>query len=178
MKRTLLITLACSVLLVAATLAGTSLADDNAERGDAASDRGGVLHGCHHVHAVIVDAQTHDGCTSTLFCAAGLSYGNLGLTGTTYYTMDGFAKAPPSAGAGFGTSSGILVYTTPFGTLTVRETGTGNMKADASSGIGAEFEQVLSGTGRFEGASGVLYLASSAGDGQFVAEISGELCGS
>ncbi|HEX4385596.1 MAG TPA: hypothetical protein VH083_21695 [Myxococcales bacterium] len=129
---------------------------------------------CHDVHAIIIDAQATGGCT-TGFCAAGNVSGNLGLDGTTFYTLDGFVPGPSTA-PGFNTSSGILVYTTREGTLTVRETGTGDMGAAAQSGIGASFDQILSGTGRFAGATGTFYLAQSAGGGKFTAIVTGELC--
>jgi hypothetical protein len=170
---TLAVTAAAALGVVAARAA---LADPDPRDPSDARAADAHLHGCHRVHAMIIDSRTTDGCTSPYFCAAGLSYGNLGLNGSTYFTMDGIVKAPDPAGAGMAATTGILVYTTAHGTLTVRETGIGNMKADASSGIGSSFEQVQGGTGRYAGATGVLYLASEAGNGQFVAEVSGELC--
>jgi len=140
-------------------------------------DDDGARHsGCHRVNAEIIDAPTTDGCTSPFgFCAAGNASGNQGLNGTTFYTFDGFSPAPATA-PGLGESSGILVYTTAHGTLTVRETGIGNMGAKALGGVGASLEQVLEGTGRFTGATGTLYLASTAANGQYTAIVTGQLC--
>jgi hypothetical protein len=132
--------------------------------------------GCHNIRATIIDAPSSDGCTSPFnFCAAGNVTGNHGLDGTTFYTFDGFAAAPATA-PGLGESTGILVYTTPHGTLTVRETGVGNMGSQALGGVGASLEQVQSGTGRFTGATGTLYLASTAANGQYTALVTGQLC--
>jgi hypothetical protein len=50
------------------------------------------------------------------------------------------------------------------------------MGAKALGGVGASLEQVISGTGRFAGASGTLYLASEAHDGSYHAMVMGELC--
>lgn len=128
--------------------------------------------GCHRVRAEIIDAPTTEGCTSpNAFCAAGTVRGNLGLNGTTYFTLDGAVRGPASA-PGFLATSGILVYTTSHGTLTVRETGV----SQSSSGLISAVQQVVSGTGRFAGATGHLYVASETIDGQFVADVTGELC--
>jgi hypothetical protein len=140
-----------------------------------ADDRDDDRHGCKDIHATITDSKTTNGCTSPFgFCAAGVSTGDHGLNGTTYFTLDGFnGKA---GGVPYGATSGILVYTTDKGTLTVRESGLGNMGADALSGHGASIEDVISGTGRFAGATGTLFLASTAANGSFVAHVTGQLC--
>jgi hypothetical protein len=131
-------------------------------------------HGCHPQHYTIVDSPTTDNCDSPFgFCAAGVAEGS--IHGTTFFTLDGLSPAPATA-PGLGESSGILVYTTDDGTLTVRETGVGNMGAKALGGVGASLEQVIAGTGCFAGASGTLYLASEAHDGSYHASVTGELC--
>jgi hypothetical protein len=131
---------------------------------------------CHQVRAQIVDSQTSDGCSSpNAFCAAGTVVGNRGLNGTTYFTMDGAVRGPASA-PGFLATSGILVYTTHRGTLTVRETGVSKAAPDASSGLVSAVQEVISGTGKYAGATGHLYVASEAADGEFFAEVTGELC--
>jgi len=156
--------------LVLAAGAAIALADNDRDQDNDRHD------GCHNIRATIIDAPTTDGCTSPFsFCAAGEVTGNHGLDGSTYYTFDGFANAPATA-PGLGESTGILVYTTSRGTLTVRETGVGNMGAQALGGVGASLEQVISGTGRFTGASGTLYLASTATGGQYTAIVTGALC--
>src|ERR1700741_2659515 len=82
---------------------------------------------CKAVHAEIIDASSPEGCTSPFnFCAAGKVEGNRGLNGTTYFILDGVASGPASA-PGWNATSGLLVYATPEGTLTVRETVLGKL---------------------------------------------------
>jgi hypothetical protein len=154
-----------SALAVAALASSLTFADDRDD------DAGG----CKKIHATIADSPTTDGCTSPFhFCAAGVVDGDHGLNGTTFFSLDGFvAKANTVP---YGTTSGILVYTTDQGTLTVRETGIGNMGADALGGHGASLEDIQSGTGRFAGATGTLFLASTAANGTYTAHVTGEIC--
>ena len=109
---------------------------------------------CKKIHGTIVDAQVTEGCTSpNKFCAAGTVTGNHGLNGTTYFRMDGAVRGPATAPGTLATS-GILVYTTDRGTLTVRESGL--------SGLGnffTAFQQVLEGTEDYAGATGHLWVA-------------------
>ena len=126
---------------------------------------------CHKIHGTIVDVQVTEGCTSpNKFCAAGTVEGNHGLNGTTYFRMDGAVRGPATAPGTLATS-GVLVYTTDRGTLTVRESGL--------SGLGSfftAFQEVLEGTGEYEGATGHLWVAGSRFDGYFEADLSGVIC--
>ncbi len=130
---------------------------------------------CRHERYVIIDAPTKTGCASPFgFCAAGFSFGT--LHASTFFSLDGFSPAPATA-PGRGETSGLLVYTFENGdTLTVRETGAGNLKGDGSGGFGASFEEVVAGTGRYEGATGLLFLASTAANGFFHADVQGDIC--
>ena len=126
---------------------------------------------CHKIHGTIVDVQVTEGCTSpNKFCAAGTVAGNHGLNGTTYFRMDGAVRGPATAPGTLGTS-GILVYTTDRGTLTVRESGL--------SGLGAfftAFQQVLEGTEDYAGATGHLWVAGQNLGDHFEAELTGVIC--
>lgn len=126
---------------------------------------------CKKIHATIVDAQVTEGCTSpNKFCAAGTVTGNHGLNGTTYFRMDGAVRGPATAPGTLGTS-GILVYTTDRGTLTVRESGL--------SGLGdffTAFQQVLEGTEDYAGATGHLWVAGEKVDDHFEADLTGVIC--
>jgi hypothetical protein len=126
---------------------------------------------CKKIHGTIVDVQVTEGCTSPNgFCAAGTVEGNHGLNGTTYFRMDGAVRGPATA-PGTVATSGVLVYTTNRGTLTVRESGL--------SGLGSfftAFQQVLEGTGEYEGATGHLWVAGTQLDGYFEADLSGVIC--
>jgi hypothetical protein len=131
---------------------------------------------CKAVHAEIIDASSPEGCTSTFnFCAAGTVEGNRGLNGTTYFVLDGVAEGPTTA-PGFTATTGTLVYTTREGTLTVRETGIAKFSGHPSNGYGAALEEVVSGTGRFAGATGTLHVRQQDINSQFFSKISGELC--
>jgi hypothetical protein len=131
---------------------------------------------CKKVNALIIDSSAPNGCTSPFnFCAAGTVEGNRGLNGTTYFVLDGVAAGPATA-PGFNSTSGILVYTTHEGTLTVRETGIAKFTGHPSNGYGAAIEEVISGTGRFEGATGTLHVRQKDVNSVFYSSITGQLC--
>src|SRR5262249_13053119 len=146
---------------------GVAFADEDDDQGEGPR--------CHPERYVIIDAPTTNGCTSPFrFCAAGMAFGT--LHASTFFSLDGFSPAPATA-PGRGETTGILVYTFEAGSrLTVREPGAGNLRGDASGGFGGSFEEVLSGTGRYEGATGLLFLASTAANGFFHADVHGEIC--
>jgi len=131
---------------------------------------------CRAVHALIIDKSAPVNCASPyFFCAAGTVDGNLGLDGTTYFVLDG-AVAPPATAPGFGVTSGLLVYTTRHGTLTVRETGVSKLTGQPSNGFLTSLQEVIGGTGRFAGASGTLYNRAVDVNSLFYSRISGKLC--
>jgi hypothetical protein len=131
---------------------------------------------CRKVVALIIDRSAPIGCTSPYrFCAAGTVEGNRGLNGTTYYVMDG-RGTPPETALGFNVSSGLLTYTTDEGTLTVRETGVGHLTGSPSNGVLTSIQEIVSGTGRFEGATGTLYNTAVDINSVFYSDITGELC--
>jgi len=131
---------------------------------------------CRPVVALIVDTSAPLNCPSPYrFCAAGTVEGNRGLNGTTYFVLDGVGTAPVSA-PGFNVTSGLLVYTTDEGTLTVRETGVGKLSGNPSNGVLTSIQEIVSGTGRFAGATGTLYNTAVDINGVFYSDITGTLC--
>jgi hypothetical protein len=131
---------------------------------------------CRAVHATIVDASAPEGCTSVFnFCAAGTVEGNRGLNGTTYFVLDG-VTAPPTTAPGFSVTSGVLVYTTNVGTLTVRETGVSKVTGHPSNGVLTSIQEIISGTGKFSGATGTLYNNATDINSTFHSTIRGTLC--
>lgn len=131
---------------------------------------------CRPVVALIVDTSAPVNCPSPYrFCAAGTVEGNRGLNGTTYFVLDGVGTAPVSA-PGFNVTSGLLVYTTNEGTLTVRETGVGKLSGNPSNGVLTSIQEIVSGTGRFAGATGTLYNTAVDINGVFYSDITGTLC--
>jgi hypothetical protein len=126
---------------------------------------------CKEVHALIIDASAPEGCTSPFhFCAAGTVEGNRGLNGTTYFVLDGVAAGPASA-PGWNSTSGLLVYTTSEGTLTIRETGLGKLSGSPSNGYITSIQEIVSGTGRFSGATGLLYNNATDVNSKFYSHI-------
>jgi hypothetical protein len=131
---------------------------------------------CREVRALIVDTSAPVDCPSPYrFCAAGTVEGNRGLNGTTYFVLDGVGTAPVTA-PGFNVTTGLLTYTTPEGTLTVRETGMGKLVGNPSNGVLTSLQEIVSGTGKFAGATGTLYNAAVDINGVFYSDITGTLC--
>jgi hypothetical protein len=130
---------------------------------------------CKKIHATIVDSQVTQGCTSpNNFCAEGSVKGNHGLNGTTYFVMDGAVRGPATAPGSLATS-GILIYTTDRGTLTVRESGLSGLSESGQEYFTA-FQEVLEGTGRYEGATGHLWVLGEVRENYFESEVRGLLC--
>lgn len=130
---------------------------------------------CKKIHGTIVDVQVIEGCTSpNKFCAEGTVTGNHGLNGTTYFVMDGAVRGPATLPGSLATS-GVLVYTTDGGTLTVRESGLSGLR-ESDQGYFTAFQQVLEGTGEYEGATGHLWVLGQAFPDRFEAGIRGEIC--
>lgn len=130
---------------------------------------------CKKIHGTIVDVQVTEGCTSpNRFCAEGTVTANHGLNGTTYFTMDGAVRGPATAPGSIATS-GILVYTTDGGTLTVRESGLSGLR-ESDQAYFTAFQQAVSGTGEYEGATGHLWVLGQAFPDRFEAGIRGEIC--
>lgn len=131
---------------------------------------------CKKIRATIVDIQVTEGCTSPNgFCAAGVVEGNHGLNGTTYFRMDGAVRGPATAPGSVATS-GVLVYTTGKGTLTVRESGLSGLIESPAEGFFTAFQEVLSGTDDYAGATGQLWVAGHRTGSIFEAKVTGVLC--
>jgi hypothetical protein len=163
MKNTTAACLALTLLLAAQTAAAdTAQTDGHGPR-------------CRALRGVIVDSQVTQGCTSPNgFCAAGTVDANHGFNGTTYFVMDGAVRGPATAPGSLATT-GLLTYTLRHGTLVVRESGLSGLSVGTENYFTA-FQQVLSGTGRYEGATGFLYVLGQALPDHFDVEIQGELC--
>ncbi|HEX6903756.1 MAG TPA: hypothetical protein VF789_28860 [Thermoanaerobaculia bacterium] len=130
---------------------------------------------CKKIHGTIVDAQVTEGCTSpNKFCAAGTVEGNHGLSGQTWFVMDGAVRGPATAPGSIATS-GILIYTMDGGTLTVRESGLSGLK-ESGNGYFTAFQEVLEGTGDYQGVTGHLWVLGQVVENHFESELSGVLC--
>jgi len=131
---------------------------------------------CKKINALIVDAQVVEGCTSpNRFCAEGTVQGNHGFNGTTYFVLDGAVRGPATA-PGTVATSGVLTYTTDRGTLTVRESGLSSITTADGGRFFTAFQEVLSGTDEYLGATGQMWVLGTRLADHFEAEVTGVLC--
>ena len=133
---------------------------------------------CKAVHADLIEVRVTQGCNPGLSsCFLGEVDGNHGLRGTTHFRGDSSAAGPALGLAGFISYSGPFQYRTATGTLDMRETGITNTLAGVpQSGAVTAYQQVVGGSGSFEGASGHLFVSGRNVDNVIVTRVSGELC--
>jgi len=129
---------------------------------------------CRPVHAMLVESRTLENC-STSFCLAGTIEGNRGLNGTTHLELDGSGAAPATA-PGWNIGTGLQTITTARGTLTLREVAVFKFFGTPATAVEAVAYEIISADGRFEGATGALYAASTGAGGVFTHNITGTLC--
>ena len=129
---------------------------------------------CHKINAILVG-----GFVGALQTAGEMRGGGL-LKGTTAFTGD---DLEPSAGltpvvpASTASYTGVLVITTKRGTLSLRDVGIFDTDIAGGEGEFSSRARVIGGTGRFTGASGLLFFhGDTADDFTFEAEVSGEIC--
>jgi hypothetical protein len=121
---------------------------------------------CREVRAEIHEMRNTANCASPYsFCAEGTIDGNLGFDGTTFFTVDGVGTAPPES-PGKSIYTGTFVVTTAHGELTLRETGISYPRnGNPDRGRLSSMAEVLSGTGRYANASGILFFYGVNGGG-------------
>jgi hypothetical protein len=136
---------------------------------------------CKAVTAEIVAVQFAQDCRSPVgLCTAGSIEGNLGLNGTTSFVGDSIGAGldtAPDAPATLAFSGIVRITTAKDGTLTLRDTGVFNTAANTpTGGFFASFDRIESGTGRYAGATGSIFITGKTVKGRLVAQITGELC--
>ena len=136
---------------------------------------------CKAVHAEIVAVQFAENCRSPVgLCTAGTIEGNLGLNGMTQFIGDSIGAdlaTAPDAPSTVAFSGLVHITTAKDGTLTLRDTGVFNTATGTSTGgFFASFDRIESGTGRYAGATGSIFISGKTVKGRLVAQISGELC--
>lgn len=133
---------------------------------------------CKAIHADLVETLTLEGCDPGLsYCFIGSVNGNHGLRGVTHFKDDSTATGPVTALEGFISYSGSFQYRTGHGTLDVRETGVTNTSTGLpQSGAVTAYQQILGGTGEYEGATGFLFVNGRNTDGVIETRVFGELC--
>lgn len=133
---------------------------------------------CKSVQATMDEVRTTTGCNPGLSaCFLGVVDGNHGLRGTTHFASDSFVETRPATSPGFLIYSGPFEYRTATGTLTMRETGVSNSTTgQPSSGAVTAYQQIMSGTGEFEGATGHFFVSGRRASGVVSTQLSGEIC--
>lgn len=133
---------------------------------------------CKAVHASLDEVRSTTGCNPGLAaCFLGVVEGNHGLSGTTHFAADSFVPTSPSTSPGFIIYSGPFEYRTGSGTLTMRETGVSNgTTGQPSSGAITAYQQIVAGTGDFEGATGYFFVSGRRVSGIIVTQLTGEIC--
>lgn len=133
---------------------------------------------CIPVHATINALFVTAGCTSPVgLCTAGQLSGSGILNGSTSFTALGIAPAAGITGIEPDTTlsyHGVLEVTTRHGTLAISDIGV----FDQAVGVYSEVDRITAGTGRFENATGTLFIhgdAYSDGSG-FDGEVRGQIC--
>jgi hypothetical protein len=132
---------------------------------------------CKPVHADVQEVVTRENCTSPLnFCTKGTIDGNHGLEGTTFFSVEGGAATPPTS-PGTRSYSGVFTITTELGQLILRETGITYPRAgNPEGGVLSSIIEVTSGTGRYEGATGIMFFHGRALNGTYDVKMVGTLC--
>lgn len=143
----------------------------------AASANAGEAKLCKAVHADVQEVQTRENCMSpNNFCTEGTIDGNHGLLGTTFFSVDGGAPTP-DASPGTRSYTGIFTITTDQGELILRETGvTYPRPGNPEGGVLSSIIEVTSGTGRYEGATGIMFFHGRSMSGVYDVELRGTLC--
>ncbi len=133
---------------------------------------------CKAMHASMVEIRSTEGCDPGLaFCFLGEVSGNHERRGTTHFKGDSGAAGPATGTPGFVSYSGPFQYRTASGTLDMRETGVTNTRAGLpQSGIVTAYQQVVGGTGDYEGATGYLFVSGRNVSNVIETDVAGELC--
>ncbi len=122
---------------------------------------------CKQIHAYIETAFTSPNTTE------GVITGDGWLKGATNYTVSAMIPGPEDNT--FSYSGRLTITTKNHGTLTMEDVGVFEF---LPNGPFAEYDNVVEGTGRYAGASGLLFIhgtVTPAGNG-FTGDVSGELC--
>lgn len=128
---------------------------------------------CKKIHADLDEIQSTTGCNAGLAsCFLGEVDGNHGLRGTTHFAADS-ARVGPATSPTFVSYSGPFEYRTGRGTITVRETG---VTTSGPEGVVTAYQQIVSGTGDFEGATGHFFVSGHKTGGTIDTFVNGEVC--
>ena len=129
---------------------------------------------CKKIHADLDEIQSTQGCNPGLTsCFLGEVDGNHGLRGVTHFAADSAVPTSPSTSPNFLIYSGPFEYRTGRGNITVRETG---VTTRGSEGVVTAYQQIVSGTGDFAGATGYFFVSGQKTGGMVDTFVNGEIC--
>ena len=126
---------------------------------------------CLHVDATIVTSYFVKGCESLFgLCTAG-TVSSRRFTGTTRFVVTSI-KPISDATPWILVYTGVLTITTRRGAVTIHDSGI----FDAMKGTFFEMDPIVSGTGKFEDATGLLTSQGTAGPTGFSGTLTGSIC--
>lgn len=129
---------------------------------------------CKKIHADLDEIQSSQGCNPGLTsCFLGEVDGNHGLRGTTHFAADSAVQTSPATSPNFLIYSGPFEYRTARGTITARETGA---TTRGPEGVVTAYQQIVSGTGVFAGATGYFFVSGHKTGGTVDTFVNGEIC--
>lgn len=129
---------------------------------------------CKKIHADLDEISSTQGCNPGLAsCFLGEVDGNHGLRGTTHFAADSAVSTSPSTSPDFLIYSGPFEYRTGRGTITARETG---VTTRGPEGVVTAYQQIVSGTGDFAGATGYFFVSGQKTGGTVDTFVNGEIC--
>ncbi len=129
---------------------------------------------CKKIHADLDEIQSTQGCNPGLAsCFLGEVDGNHGLRGTTHFAADSAVSTSPSTSPNFIIYSGPFEYRTARGNISVRETGA---TTRGPEGVVTAYQQIVSGTGDFTGATGHFFVSGHKTGGTIDTFVNGEIC--
>jgi hypothetical protein len=166
-----------SVMIVVVGLLGTAAgARQSAMHASTDGDNGSLK--CKSIHGELVELRSTTECRpGHSVCFLGEIDANHGLRGTTYFRGEQGALFPPSAPT-FRSYVGSFDYITARGTLSMREFGLTDPPdpTNPESGVVNAYQRVVSGTGRFEGATGYLFVSGFNRNQRIETFVRGQIC--
>ena len=130
--------------------------------------------GCKKIHADLDEIQSTTGCNPGLsVCFLGEVDGNHGLRGTTHFNGDSSVATSPPTSPNYIIYSGPFEYRTRRGSILARETG---VTTRGSEGVVTAYQQIVSGTGEFAGATGHFFVSGHKSGGLIETFVNGEIC--
>ena len=174
----------CAVVTVMAGLIAGSAWAQEVPAPEASMQDGAALDGsgsprCKRIHGDLVEAPSTTGCKPEHpSCFLGEVDANHGLRGTTYFRGDAGSSFTYPTAPTFRGYTGNFEYTTPRGTLIMKEMGTTEPfnASNPQSGVVNAYQRIVEGTGEFEGATGYLFVSGFNRNQRVVTTLHGEIC--